>query len=103
MSFGGGQCGRLAAVFGSCILRLVQRLMEYVTVYAYSFVAIYGMDFKTAGTTCLDMFKVWRSRLASVGGWVVGWVGGWVDVGRRAHLPARVAALNSRSVGGLPS
>ena len=55
---GGGQCVGCLASMGDCLLRLLQRAVEYASAYAYSFVAIYGHDFKTAGTMTLALFQV---------------------------------------------
>ena len=37
---------------------MVKAALEYCSVYAYTFVAVYGLDFKTAGKMTLDLFRV---------------------------------------------
>ncbi|KAH9118503.1 hypothetical protein LEN26_012061 [Aphanomyces euteiches] len=45
------------ACLAECILKCVEDLVEYFNMWAYTYVGIYGFDFRTAGKAVMDLFK----------------------------------------------
>ena len=115
-----GVCPQFLLACASCLVRCVERMMEYFNHWAFVQVALYGKDFRTAGGDAIRVFKErgWTliindnliDRALTLGcimvgcvtglvgaGWAVSMVddGGWVFAG--AFLSFLVRAMASPS------
>jgi hypothetical protein len=45
------------ACLASCILQMLERFLEYFNAWAYTYIGIYGMDFRTSGKSVIELFK----------------------------------------------